>query len=411
MTIRHLLKALPSSRGAALLGLAAALWLAATAASAAAPSAINGLGPRDALLVLDPAGQVVWSHNPEQAMVPASTLKILTSLATLDTLGSNFRFATDFLVDGEGNLVIKGYGDPLLVSEVITGIAHALADRLSHAINHILLDTSYFQGPLTIPGVSTTTNPYDAPIGALCVNFNTVFFTQVKGVYQSAEEQTPLLPMVLKRIRRSGLREGRIVLSHQGDEASLYAGRLFRYFLTKEGVVVRGEVRVAPDAARQARLILRQYSPYALPEVIQRLLKYSNNFTANQLLMAMGAQRYGSPATLAKGVRVLNTYADDEIGIQHGVFVEGSGISRLNRLSVNDMMAVLSRFRPYYDLLTYKNREYFKTGTLKGVRTRAGYIEVHPGEFYRFALFRNQSGKSTAPVMRQIHRALSDRRQ
>ena len=387
------------------LALVGALWLM-IAASAGAVPAITGLGPRDALLVLDPAGRVVWSHNPDQAMAPASTMKILTSLAALHTLGSDYRFPTDFLLDAEDNLVIKGYGDPLLVSEVIAGIAHRLTALIPHEINHILLDTAYFQGPLTIPGVGTTTNPYDAPIGALCVNFNTVFFTHVGGRLQSAEEQTPLLPMVMARIRRSGLQEGRIVLSHRGDEATLYAGRLFRYFLEKEGLVVRGKIRVAPNSARQAHLILHQRSPDALPQVVQRLLAYSNNFTANQLLMAMGAQRYGPPATLEKGVRALRGYAVDEIGVRKGFFVEGSGISRLDRLSVRDMAAVLAGFLPYHDLLTYKDREYFKTGTLKGVRTRAGYIEVHPGEFYRFALFRNQPGKTTAPVMRQIRRAI-----
>ena len=408
MTRHGFLKTLQSPRGVALLALAGALGLTLVATALATVRPVTGLGPRDALLVMDPAGRVVWSHNPDQAMVPASTLKILTSLAALHTLGSDYRFPTDFLLDAEDNLVIKGYGDPLLVSEVIAGITHRLTAQLPHEINHILLDTAFFQGPLAIPGVSTTTNPYDAPIDALCANFNTVFFTHVGGRLRSAEEQTPLLPMVMARIRRTGLAEGRIVLTHQGNEATLYAGHLFRYFLAKEGLVVRGDVRVAPDAALRARLILRQHSPYALSQVVQRLLKYSNNFMANQLLMAMGAHHYGPPATLEKGVRALERYAVDEIGTQKGVFVEGSGISRMDRLSVRDMTAVLSRFLPYRDLLTFKDREYFKTGTLKGVRTRAGYIEVRPGEFYRFALFRNQPGKSTAPVMRQIRRALFD---
>ena len=88
------------------------------------------------------------------------------------------------------------------------------------------------------------------------------------------------------------------------------------------------------------------------------------------------------------------------------MFVEGSGISRLNRLSAREMTLVLSRFRPHLDLLASQEGEYFKTGTLKGVRTRAGYIEVRPGEFYSFALFRNRPGQSTGPVMRQIHHAL-----
>jgi len=406
MTKQYTPKSLRWLLAQAFLTLAGAVWLTAAAAAPAAVPAVRGLGPNDALLVLDPTNRVMWSHNPDQSMVPASTLKVLTSLAALHDLGSDYRFPTDFLLDGEGNLVIRGYGDPLLVSEVIAGIARGLVPLLPHDINNILLDTRYFQGTLAIPGVSSTSNPYDAPIGALCANFNTVFFKRVDGHYHSAEAQTPLLPMVMARIRRSGLPEGRIVLSHRQDEATLYAGRLFRYFMEKAGFSIHGEVRMAPNAAAPARLVLRQRSPYALPQVVQRLLKYSNNFMANQLLMAMGAQQYGPPATLKEGVRALGTYAVNEIGISNGIFVEGSGISRLNRLSVRDMTAVLSRFLPYRDLLTYRDREYFKTGHLKGVRTRVGYIEVRPGQFYRFALFRNRSGKSTAPVMRQIRRAL-----
>ena len=134
-------------------------------------------------------------------------------------------------------------------------------------------------------------------------------------------------------------------------------------------------------------------------------------FTANQLLMAMGARQYGPPATLDKGVQALTAYARDVIGLEKIVLVEGSGISRLNRLSVRDMDAVLDHFSSHAHLMSTKGREYYKTGTLKGVRTRAGYIEVRPGVRYRFALFRNRSGQSTRAVMRQIHRYLSDDQQ
>jgi D-alanyl-D-alanine carboxypeptidase/D-alanyl-D-alanine-endopeptidase (penicillin-binding protein 4) len=398
-----LFQRLAAATFAVLLG---ALWLTIPVMAPAAPP-VEGLGPHDALLVLDPDGRILLSHNPDQLMVPASTLKVLTSLAAFHYLGPDYRFPTDFLLDDGNNLVIRGYGDPLLVSEVIAASAHQLAGRLPRAIHDILLDTTYFEGPLTIPGVSTTTNPYDAPIGALCANFNTVFFTRVDGKLQSAEEQTPILPMVVERIRRSGLQEGRIVLSRRQNEAPLYAGRLFRYFLEQEGFVIGGDVRMAPAGTSGAHLVYRHLSPYDLSHVVQRLLEFSNNFTANQLLMAMGARCYGPPATLAKGVQALKAYAGDVAGITDGVFVEGSGISRLNRLSARDMAAVLARFSPHADLMSHKNREYYKTGTLKGIRTRVGYIEDPPGRFYRFVLFRNQPGTSTGPVMHQIHRFLA----
>jgi D-alanyl-D-alanine carboxypeptidase/D-alanyl-D-alanine-endopeptidase (penicillin-binding protein 4) len=371
---------------------------------------IQGLGPQDALLVTGPSGEIVFSHNPDRPMVPASTLKVLTSLAALHILGQDYRFPTDFYLDADHNLIIKGYGDPLLISEVIAPLAQALAEQLPGGIRDILVDESYFAEPLAIPGVSTSSNPYDAPNGALCVNFNTVFFTRIDGRFQSAEPQTPLLPLVIDRIRRSGLREGRIVLSRSGREAQRYAGQLFRHFLERAGAAVRGQVRVASGTTRDARLLQRYVSPYDLPNVIQRLLAFSNNFTANQLLLAMGARQGGPPATLAKGVHALETFAREDLGLRSAVIAEGSGISRNNRLSARDMMTVLDRFEPHCELMSREGREYYKTGHLKGVRTRVGYIAIGPQERYRFVLFRNRAGRTTGPVMRQIHRYIASER-
>jgi D-alanyl-D-alanine carboxypeptidase/D-alanyl-D-alanine-endopeptidase (penicillin-binding protein 4) len=235
-----------------------------------------------------------------------------------------------------------------------------------------------------------------------------VFFTHANGQLVSAEAQTPLLPMVVPRIRRSGLKEGRIILSRRQNEAPLYAGHLFRFFLAQEGVETRGAVRMTASGLPEANRVYRHASPHDLPQVIQRLLEFSNNFTANQLLLAMGAECYGPPATLDKGVRALTAFARDVIGIQTGVFVEGSGISRHNRLTVREMTAVLDHFRPFVQLMPRKGQEYYKTGHLRGIRTRAGYIETGAGKLYRFALYRNQRGKTTAPVMRQIQRHIAN---
>ena len=394
----------------AIIALAAVITMALAPAGRSATTPISGLGQQDALLVVDPDGIVVVAHNPDKAMIPASTLKVLTSLAALHYLGANYRFPTEFTRVGQNDLGIRGYGDPLLISEVVAAIAHELATTLPAEMDDILIDERYFQGPLSIPGVSASTNPYDAPIGALCVNFNTVFFTHVQGRPRSAEDQTPLLPMILPRIRQSGLAKGRIVLSPERNEVPLYAGRLFRHFLEREGVSIHGKVTVAPQALSGTPLVYRHLSPYTLPQTIQRLLEFSNNFMANQLLLAMGAKQFGPPATLEKGVRALSLYARHVIGIEKCVLVEGSGISRHNRMTVREMDKILARFSPHADLMTRQGRERYKTGTLRGVRTRVGYIDLKPGERYRFALFRNRTGKSTVPVMRQIHRHLANSR-
>jgi hypothetical protein len=55
---------------------------------------------------------------------------------------------------------------------------------------------------------------------------------------------------------------------------------------------------------------------------------YSNNFMANQLILAMGANKKGSPATLAKGVKILETFSRGKLGLTQLTLAEGSGISR-----------------------------------------------------------------------------------
>ncbi|MGD8549014.1 MAG: D-alanyl-D-alanine carboxypeptidase, partial [Desulfobacterales bacterium] len=156
------------------------------------------IGSHDAILVSNPNGRIVFSKNAGMQFIPASVLKIFTALVALHYLGPEYRFATEFYQDQDSNLKIKGYGDPLLISETLMEVVDKLIPRLETNLKNIkdlILDGSYFKGPVLIPGVAPTYEPYDAPNGALCVNFNTVNFRRDKnGAYVSAETQTPLLP-------------------------------------------------------------------------------------------------------------------------------------------------------------------------------------------------------------------------
>ncbi|MBL0715329.1 MAG: D-alanyl-D-alanine carboxypeptidase [Desulfosarcina sp.] len=370
--------------------------------TAPAQAAITGLGPRDALLVTNAGGQILLAHNPTRALIPASTLKVVTALAVRHYLGDAHRFKTEFFLDPQHNLWIRGYGDPLLVSEVMVEIARTLNRHLVAPINAILLDDRYFDKALVIPGISSSTNPYDAPNGALCANFNTVNFKTRGGRIISAEPQTPLLPMVMHRIRASGLTRGRIVLSQHGNEAVLYAGELFKYFLKQAGVPVRGPVRLAPAVPPPMQMVYRHVSPFSMDEAISRSMEFSNNFIANQLLIAAGARAYGAPGNLVKGARALNTFAANDLGVSDARLVEGSGISRDNRISARGLMKALTRFEPHRRLMTHKANTFFKTGTLKGIRTRVGYIGREDGRLFRFVLLLNTPGRRPAPILRKV---------
>jgi D-alanyl-D-alanine carboxypeptidase/D-alanyl-D-alanine-endopeptidase (penicillin-binding protein 4) len=363
------------------------------------------IGRQDAILVTDADGRVLISKNENRPLIPASTLKIFTALVALHTLGPEYRFETEFYCDDDDNLTIKGYGDPGLVSEVIAEIALTLERKLSR-VNNIILDASYFAQPLEIPGISSSSEPYDAPNGALCVNFNTVFFKKDNGTYLSAEPQTPLLPMVLSRVRSSNLNEGRIVLSHNENEITLYSGYLFAYYLRQVDMEVTGKIAIGTVRPGRDRLIYRHQSPLMLSDTIARLLAFSNNYSTNQILIAAGARRYGAPGTLEKGVQAARDYARNILQLEDIRISEGSGISRDNRITARDMQKVLDAFAPYHTLMRSDGRQFYKTGTLRGISTRAGYIERPDGSLNRFVVLINSPGRSAEHVTRNLIRRM-----
>ncbi len=357
------------------------------------------IGQTDAALIATPSGKVVFSKNADKQLVPASTLKIFTALLGFHIFGPEFRFQTDIYLDDRLNLKIKGYGDPLLVSEVVYDIARKVSRHVLN-YNDLILDDSFFSQPLQIPGVTSSYQPYDAPNGALCVNFNTVYFKKTKsGKYMSAEKQTPLIPFVRDKIIASKLTKGRVILSQEGNEIVFYAGHLFQYFFKKVGMKTAGKIRIERVSKTDDRTIYRYASTYPLRALVSKLMEHSNNFMANQILIAAGANAYGSPGSLAKGVRIGRSFANEVLKIKHLQYVEGSGISRKNRMSANMMLKVLNAFRPYHRLLRYKDGVYFKTGTLHGISTRAGYIQSTYGDLFPFVVFLNSQGKSAEKLM------------
>ncbi len=367
------------------------------------------VGDNESILLADPDGKILYSKNADQEMIPASTIKLLTSLASFHFLGKDYRFKTEFYLDDQQNLVIKGFGDPLLISEIVDEIAASLASSPLAAINNLLVDDSHFSQPLTIPDISSTSRPYDAPNGALCVNFNTVNFRQgpVPGTWISAEPQTPLLPFALERIKQPGHQSNRIVLSHHQNDITLYAGHIFGYFLGKNGVNIHGNVHIGKVSIGNGRLILTYESGFTVEQVSRELLEYSNNFIANQLLVAMGAKKYGSPGNLRNGVDAVKSYAQNQLGIHQMALVEGSGISRKNRICAKNMLKILEAFRPHYHLMRKEKNVFFKTGTLHGVSNLAGFIQNANGQLYPFVIFINRTGKTAMPLMEMLMRKVN----
>ncbi len=340
----------------------------------------------DAFIVAGPAGEVFYKKNEKSKCIPASTLKILTGLAALELMGPSYRFKTEFFLDKDSNLSVKAFGDPLLISEAWIRIADRLSERIK-GFKDLVLDDSYFSITGDIPGVGSSTNPYDAPVGALCANFNTIFFDRDEsGGIISAEKSTPILPFSLKKIRGLGLKRGRYTFSHKKRDGARYAGELLAYFLKEKGVFFKGEI-IHNSSGLKGGLVYTYRSMFTLEDAVQKMLRYSNNFMANQILIALGAHVLGPPGTLDKGIKVVLEYAKDKLKLYNIEIVEGSGISKQNRLAPVDMLTVLNAFSPYRHLMRKRGEIFYKTGSLTGIRTRAGYIQGPGNRLCPFFIF------------------------
>src|SRR6185295_2567783 len=130
--------------------------------------------------------QPVFSHQPRRPMSPASTMKLVTTFAGLDLLRPEYRWKTEAYADGtiaggvlEGNLVLKGYGDPKITIEQFQElIARLRATGLSTIRGNLIVDRSYFAPMPYDPGAfdQEPLRPYNVGPDALLVNFKAVRF-------------------------------------------------------------------------------------------------------------------------------------------------------------------------------------------------------------------------------------------
>ncbi len=354
-------------------------------------------------------GNDLIGYKANQAFIPASTIKILTSLLALETLGADFRYETPFYLDKENNLYIKGLGDPYLTSEVILNIGLKLAEQGLREIQTIYLDDTAFKLDNSLMTPGRTTNPYDAPNGSLAVNFNALpLEITEKGVITSGEKQTPVLPMMkfaAKNLKAGKYRININTIPGKNDlsPALCYVGELFAAQFTRAGILITKGFQ-KKQVTQEAELIYLLRSTKPLTEIIQGCLKYSNNFIANQLFLSSGAKTFGLPASWYKSRQLVRRYLDKLLGEVHDNILihEGSGISRKNKITASALLTILNRFKQYSSLLQPRDQFLLKSGTLKDVFCYAGYY-VKPGSLVPFVLMLNQQ-KNDRDIILQLLR-------
>jgi D-alanyl-D-alanine carboxypeptidase/D-alanyl-D-alanine-endopeptidase (penicillin-binding protein 4) len=303
---------------------------------------------------------------------------------------------------------VRGGGDPFLISEELAPLATNLIAKIGKApITGLVLDASYYPPDLRIPGVEDTDEAYNALNSALAVNFNTVYAVRSGNAVRSAEEQTPITPLAIAEFRARGPNgRGRISLSQDPNVSLQYAGELIAAFIGRAGGGLKGEISTgqAPEGLDPV-YVHRQSRP--LSEILVGLLEDSNNYTANQIFLEIGAHRLGGPVSLYKSLKVANEMLAAQ-GLADAIHLEeGSGISRDDRFTARGLAKVLELFSPHADLLRGHDGGLNKTGTMDGVRTLAGYADTSSHGRVRFVIsLAGNDGDMRFRLLRAIESAL-----
>ncbi len=257
-------------------------------------------------------GESLYSWNASLPLLPASNEKLAVTYAALSALGPDFRIETDVLGEGEqagavwnGDLVLKGYGDPTLSSADLTALARQVrADGITRVTGALLADESWFDTRRTAAGWKAS------------------FYI---------EESPPLSALIVDR--------GRVGRSTSRDPA-LAAAQLFRVALARAGVQVAGGT--AHGSADGEAVPLASVDSPSLLAMVRWMDHESDNFEAEMLLKELGAVQ-GSRGSTAAGTGVVMGLL-----VQAGVptagvrLVDGSGLSLLDRLTANALVSLLT---------------------------------------------------------------------
>ena len=341
------------------------------------------------LIYVNANHQAILSKNPQQPLIPASTVKLLTALMAVETWGLNYRFKTEFYYQEDDQVLwIKGLADPLLISEEIDLIVETLSKQGIDEINSIGIDESYFSQDILLEGRSNSNNPYDAPVSALAANFNSISLKIDNGKVTSQEKQTPLTNLAKQLASPLPNGKHRINLGLQ-EYGSRYFAELLLVKLRSIGVNAGSEIKKGLIPTTASLLFVHNNS-HTLEQVITAMLEYSNNFIASQLYLNFGVEKYGAPASTLKSKQAVTEYISKKFKWEDYQLLDGAGLSRKNKISAVQLIDVLKAFGSYVYLMPTQNKNIrAKTGTLTGVSTYAGYIK-RDEDWAMFAFMANQ---------------------
>jgi len=416
--------------------------------------------------------------NETTPLNPASVMKLVTTYAGLELLGPAYRWKTEAYVNGaladgvlQGELALKGYGDPKLVIEDFWLFLKNVRERgVREVRGDLVLDRTYFAHLDHDPGKfdAEPFRPYNVGPDALLVNFKSVrfkFVPQADGasVRVLAEPRpNPLEVINVLKLTNGACGNWRAAIRPDFEPAAPgrpaaralftgtypascgekdwnvalfthpnYVAGVFRQLWEEAGGAWTGTVRSErlPPGAK----LLYTHESRPLSEVVRDINKFSNNVMARQLYLTLAAEATRQPARTESALRVVQDWlAQKGLAIPELVVENGSGLSRVERISAQSLARLLvSAFRspamPEFMASmplvavdgTMRRRlkgegvagqAHVKTGSLADVRAIGGYVLDRAGRRQAVVMMVNHpNANAAAPAMDALLKYVHDR--
>ncbi len=390
------------------------------------------------------SGRVLYSRNGTTPMVPASNMKVLTTAAALDRLGSKFRYRTELVGPTpdrqgvvRGNLYLRGSGDPTLTppysqpaTEPFVFFAQQLKARgVRQVVGDVVADDSAFDREFVARGWLDRyrLDSYAAPVAALSLNGNVVeviisaegistnppttgiaFSNQLGSGGEAYLDRAPGSDTI---VVRGSVAPGEVVRrSLTVANPPLFAAGAFQEVLKEAGIPQQGGVRLIRPVGEPALLSqMHTYACYESPElteILRQINHESDNLFAQHVFKALGESRSGRGTAATGQAAVEDFLTRNGVAIKGLTMVDGCGLSPLDRVTPAQMVGALEAMHSHperaifweslptggqgtlaYRLAGLNVRA--KTGTLANDSSLSGYVVSATGQTVAFALFFN----------------------
>ena len=395
--------------------------------------------------------------NADKKLTIASLSKVITSYSVLKNFPPKYQFITKIKTDGKiekntlhGNLYLIGGGDPSFGSEGMRSLVESLKKKgIKKITGDIIVDDSYFdnvrydesRGKLRADFI------YDAPVGAMSYNWNTIrisvrpskvgeaakidiyppndyvktsgFVRTVKGNVNGIRAERRLTKNgenILFIKGTLGRNYGTLFFEKNVTHPDLWSGRGLKFTLKKEGITQTGIIKnnLAPKDAT----ILAEYSGKDILGLLSDLNKDSNNHVAEMLTKAI-AVKNKKEGSVAEGVKIINNETKQlRLRSQDYSFISPSGLSPYNQISSANILKILEGIavdKKHQDVFmkslpeagvdgTLKKRKIAsvdaewvkaKTGYITGAVSLGGYAKKKDGTLMAFSFIYNGPEKGT----------------